>query len=124
MIGAPRYFSTIWAWVQSWIDPGTAAKLQLVAPGEVLPTLRSFIHLRDIPEKYGGGLHYEVGMAPVLDSKLCQLLGWPSESGKGMPKGPMHWVDEPAGSKVAIAVGSIGGTKRYEQFATLCLNKP
>lgn len=123
MIGAPRYISTIWAWVQNWVDPGTAAKLQIVAPGEVHSTLTSFIHLKDIPERYGGRLQYEVGTDPVLDVELCQVLGWPSGSENRLPNGPMHWVDDPAGSKVAVAVGSIGGKRRYERFATLFPDK-
>lgn len=82
------------------------------------------MHLDDIPEKYGGRLHYEVGMAPVLDSELCEVLGWSSGSETALPSGPIQLVDDPAGSKVAMAVGSIGGTKRYERVATLCLNKP
>ena len=55
-------------------------------------------------------------MRPDLDQELRETLGGLAE----YPKGPLKWVNrEGEGERVAVAVGRIGGVKRYERFAVV-----
>ena len=119
VIGAPSYFSTVWGWVKNWVDPVTVAKLQLVAPNEVLSTLTSLVDIANIPKKYGGELAFEPGMSPMLDDKIHERLNWTQSSDGKYPDGPIQWVNNADGSKTAVAVGTVAGEKRRYEFATL-----
>lgn len=53
-------------------------------------------------------------MRPVLDQELRQLLGGVTE----FPPGPLKWINgEEEGERVAVAVGRVGGAKRWERLA-------
>ena len=113
---APSFFPTIWSWIKGFLDPVTASKLQLVPRTETLSTLSAYIPLSSIPTKYGGELAFELGMRPVLDQELKETLGGLTE----YPLGPLKWISgESEGERVAVAVGSVGGVKRYERFAVV-----
>lgn len=115
-MGAPSYFPAIWSWVKVLLDPVTANKLRFLSPEEILPTLETIMDIEDIPQMYGGKLPYEPGMAPILDKQICDTLGL---GDKGLPEGPVHWVNRPDGSKAAVAVGAVKGEKRRAEFATV-----
>ena len=55
-------------------------------------------------------------MRPELDQELRETLGGLTE----YPLGPLKWINgEGEGERVAVAVGSVGGVKRYERFAVV-----
>lgn len=97
----------------------TVPKVQLPSPEELLPLLETYMHIEDIPQKYGGELKTEGGKMPVLDSKISDVLEWAPASEKSLPPGPLHWVNGPDGSKTAVAVGVVNGEKRCVEFASI-----
>ena len=53
-------------------------------------------------------------MRPVPDQELSEILGGRSE----VPLGPLKWINgEGEGKRVAVAVGRVGGVKRWERLA-------
>lgn len=55
-------------------------------------------------------------MRPDLDQELRETLGGLTE----YPLGPLKWINgEGEAERVAVAVGSVGGVKRYERFAVV-----
>ena len=53
-------------------------------------------------------------MRPDLDQELRETLGGLTE----YPLGPLKWINgEGKAERVAVAVGRVGGVKRYERFA-------
>ena len=55
-------------------------------------------------------------MRPDLDQELKETLGGLTE----YPLGPLKWINgEGEGERVAVAVGRVGGVKRYERFAVV-----
>ena len=53
-------------------------------------------------------------MPSVLDQELREALGGMTE----YPPGPLKWINgEGEGERVAIAVGRVGGEKRWERLA-------
>ncbi|KAI0408302.1 CRAL/TRIO domain protein [Xylaria palmicola] len=107
VLNAPPYFSKIWAFLKGWIDPGTATKLVIVSPADVLPTLLEIIDIESIPERYGGKSTADNGMVPPVDG-LKGLLGV-----EALPDGPIKWtVDQ--GNRTAVAVGVRDGKARHE----------
>ncbi|KAL8815827.1 MAG: hypothetical protein Q9223_005075 [Gallowayella weberi] len=119
VIGAPSYFSTIWGWIKKWVDAGTVEKLRILPQGEVLPTLKEFIDIENIPTRFGGQFEYETGMSYDLDPVIARRLVWKSGSDNKLPRGPIKWVETGDGNKMAIAVGSQGGKMRKEKLAVL-----
>ena len=103
------------------MDPATAAKLIILAPAEVLPTLTTFIDLDNIPTKFGGAFHFTPGMIPDIDLGIRRVFDWSPSSRKELPPGPIKWSLDSAGRKVAVAVGSVDGILRFEPFAVLSM---
>ncbi|KAL8728360.1 MAG: hypothetical protein Q9181_005370 [Wetmoreana brouardii] len=119
IIGAPTYFSTIWGWIKNWVDPGTVEKLQVLSHAEVLPTLKEYIDLANIPTRFGGQFKYEIGMSYDLDPVIARRLVWPPGSEEKFPMGPVKWTQTDDGCKLAIAVGSQGGKERSQKLAVI-----
>ena len=105
---------TIWNWVKGWIDPVTASKIQYLNPADVLTTLTSHIEIANVPKRYGGELDFECGMLPDLDPIIKEMLG-----GKQYPPGPVKWIQGEGGDRIAVAVGSANGRKRYDRLSTV-----
>lgn len=102
-----------------WLDPGTAAKLVVLPPAEVLPTLTTLIDLDNIPTKLGGDFNFTQGMIPDVDEGIGRALVWEPASRKSLPPGPLKWSVDSVGRKVAVAVGSVDGKPRVETIAVL-----
>ncbi|KAI4250835.1 MAG: hypothetical protein LQ352_005225 [Teloschistes flavicans] len=119
LIGAPSYFSTIWGWVKNWVDPGTVEKLKVLSHAEVLPTLKEYIDVENIPTRFGGQLKYETGMGYDLDPVITRRLVWLSGSDNKFPKGPITWVRTGDGCKMAVAIGSQHGKERMKKLAVI-----
>jgi hypothetical protein len=117
VIGAPFYFSKIWACIKGWIDPGTASKLVFLSGSNVLQTLSERIEITDIPEMFGGELRFKPGMLPILDPELKASLNWHVPSHEAFPPGPIKWALSDHNQGMAIAVGSMGETLRSEPLA-------
>ena len=94
------------------------AKLFILTPEEVLPTLQQYVELADIPQRFGGEFEFYHGMQPVLDPVITDMLSWQPSHGS-FPKGPMKWVDEGWGRRAAVGVGSTDGRTRDEKVAVL-----
>ncbi|OQE38504.1 hypothetical protein PENCOP_c008G01428 [Penicillium coprophilum] len=114
---APSYYSTVWKYLKSWVDPYTAEKIVVLLKSEVLPTLREYIDDANIPTKFGGEFPFTHGMLPDLDDSIQQLLD--SNSSKSLPPGPLKWIQDSDGRRVALAVGSKAGSERNDKIATV-----
>lgn len=101
------------------LDPVTVSKVQILSPKEILPVLEEYMDKEDIPVRYGGKLPTKPGMMPQLDAKLSEVLQWSSSSEISLPPGPLHWVNDPDGSRTAVAVGAVKGEQRRSEFASL-----
>jgi hypothetical protein len=117
VIGAPSYFSRIWSFIKSWIDPVTASKILFLSKEDVLPTLSDHIDVMDIPRNFGGQFDYQPGMLPTPNEAIKQILGWTSGDKRvHLPSGPLKWTVEEDGSHIATAVGAVDGEMRYERW--------
>ncbi|KAJ8122324.1 hypothetical protein ONZ43_g1450 [Nemania bipapillata] len=107
LLNAPPSFARIWAFIKSWIDPKTAAKLVIVPSADIMTTLLETIDIECIPERYGGKSTAETGKVPPVDG-LKGLLGV-----EELPEGPIKWtIDQ--GNRTAVAVGVREGEARRE----------
>lgn len=108
IVGSPNFFSTIWAWINRWFDPGTVSKIfilsyvvrllshlracadsppaRLDSADEVKPTLMKYIDEENIPKRYGGTLNWDYGDPVSLDADSQQLLGIDH-----LPRGPVRF---------------------------------
>ncbi|GAP86820.1 putative CRAL TRIO domain protein [Rosellinia necatrix] len=111
VLNAPPYFSKIWAFIKSWIDPNTAKKLVIVPPEDVLTTLSETIDVECIPERYGGKSKAKDGELPSV-AGLQDLLGV-----QELPEGPIKWATD-QGIRTAVAVGVRGGEARREVLSS------
>ncbi|KAJ0115741.1 sec14 cytosolic factor [Diaporthe amygdali] len=122
IIGAPAFFSTVWAWVKRWFDPVTVSKIFILSHSEVLPVLSSFIDPANIPRKYGGTLDFAWGDAPNLDPVIVKAADWegPAKDSPAFPKGPAYWRPIDGGKRVeCVAVGSVDKVERCVRVCTL-----
>lgn len=100
------------------MDPNTVKKLHILQASEVLPTLQQYIDMENIAQRFGGDFEYEHGMQPSLDAEVREVLKWlpPNAS---LPMGPLKWIDQGKGGKIAVAVGHNEGREREERVARL-----
>ncbi|KAI3391947.1 hypothetical protein diail_6593 [Diaporthe ilicicola] len=124
IIGAPAFFSTVWAWVKRWFDPVTVSKIFILSQSEVLPTLTSFIDPANIPRQYGGTLDFAWGDAPNLDPVIRDTADWEGAAAKtdnpAFPKGPLYWRPVDGGKRVeCVAVGSVDKVERCVRVCTM-----
>ena len=57
IINVPSVFPFVWRMVKPWLDPATAAKIEIYAgPKEYEPALKNFIGEDNLPSNYGGKL--------------------------------------------------------------------
>lgn len=119
IIGAPAFFSTVWGWVKRWFDPVTVSKIFILSHAEVLPTLKTFITLENIPKQYGGSLDFTWGDMPTLDPKIQDLATW--ENGfTAFPTGPVYWKKIDDGKRMeCVAVGSVDKKDRNVRVCTI-----
>lgn len=122
IIGAPSFFPTVWGWIKKWFDPITTSKIFILSHQQVLPTLKSFIDIANIPKKYGGELDFECGKIPVLDQQVrdCLSIAAGSDAEKLFLTAPVRWIKAGDDDEMtALGVGSIDGKQRRETVATL-----
>lgn len=84
-----------------------------------MPTLKSLIDPSHIPKQFGGDLVFKHGMAPILDEGLYQRLVWLSEPKGILPVGPIKWITDDHGKRIAVAVGTVHGEPRHHVIASL-----
>ncbi|KAK0722653.1 CRAL-TRIO domain-containing protein, partial [Lasiosphaeria miniovina] len=119
IIGAPYFFSTVWGWIKRWFDPVTVSKIFILSASEVLPTLQSFIDIKNIPKQYGGELEFDYPGRPNLDPFLLDRATW-ANGHTAFPVGPMYWLPVEGGKEVeCIAVGRKDNVERRERVCTL-----
>ena len=122
MLGAPVFFPTVWGWIKRWFDPITTSKIFVLSSTQVLPTLRQFIEIENIPAKYGGQLKFECGDDPNLDPDLREYLEFTAGPGseKDFLTSPVRWLEAGEdGQMQAVGVGTRDGKQRQEKLATL-----
>jgi len=123
IIGAPSYFSKIWACIKGWIHHVTASKLVFLSPQVVLPTLEQFIDSENIPQAFGGASILEAEKPLSLDSALENLFTWWVSSRPGLPPGLLRWVKKSDGRHVAAAPGTTEYNDcRWKEVAELKIN--
>ncbi|KAL1896744.1 hypothetical protein Sste5346_004376 [Sporothrix stenoceras] len=123
IIGAPMFFSTVWGWIKRWFDPVTVSKIFILGHHEVLPTLLSFIDIKNIPKQYGGELEFNWGEMPNLDPAIRERATW-EQGFDSFPKGPLYWRPLPTADNgeervECIAVGSENQVDRLVRVCTL-----
>jgi hypothetical protein len=101
------------------VDPRTAEKLVILTKNEVLPRLTASIDLANIPKGHGGEFLFQHGMVPKLDSGIYEQLEWLSQPPGMLPPGPIKWVVNGEGRRMAVAVGSFSGEPRHQPLAVL-----
>ncbi|POS69828.1 SEC14 cytosolic factor [Diaporthe helianthi] len=121
IIGAPSFFSTVWAWVKRWFDPVTVSKIFILSQHEVLPVLTSYVDPANIPKKYGGTLDFSWGDMPNLDPAICAAADWEGkQTTPAFPKGPAYWRPIDGGKRwECVAVGSVDKKERCERVCTI-----
>lgn len=128
IIGAPAFFSTVWAWVKRWFDPVTVSKIFILSHSEVLPTLSSYIDPANIPRKYGGTLDFGWGDMPNLDPVIRDTADWEGAAAKenpAFPKGPAYWRPIDGGKRLeCVAVGSVDKVERCVRVCTIPVAVP
>lgn len=112
MLNAPSYFGYFWTFLKKWLEPRTAAKLEIIAPADVQKTLFDLIDEDSIPAQFGGKCPYTHGLVPQVDDGLRKLLG--TAEGAALPKGPIKWVVNAAGDEELVAVGTSGEKVRKD----------
>ncbi|CAK7243451.1 MAG: hypothetical protein STHCBS139747_004974 [Sporothrix thermara] len=118
IIGAPMFFSTVWGWIKRWFDPVTVSKIFILGSHEVLPTLLTFIDIKNIPKQYGGELEFNWGEMPNLDPAIRERLTW-SDGFDAIPKGPLYWRPIDEERLECIAVGSENQKERLVRVCTI-----
>lgn len=113
VVGAPYFFSTIWALVMRWFDPATTRKIFVLQADQVTATLTQFIEVKHLPRRFGGELEWEVGMPPALDKEAEAVVG--RLAGRWV-EGPIRYLPRAEGD-VLMAVGSVDGKARREVLA-------
>lgn len=115
IIGAPGFFTTVWGWIKRWFDPVTVSKIFILSPAEVLPTLKSFIAVENIPKKYGGELDFGWNDHPRLDATIKNTVEWAEGYDAEFPDGPLYWVPIDGGKRLqCVARGTVGGKERRD----------
>lgn len=119
IIGAPMFFSTVWAWIKRWFDPITVSKIFILGSHEVKSTLEAFVDPKNIPKQYGGELEFNWGEMPNLDPVIVETATW--ENGyTHFPKGPVYWRAMDDGKRLeCVAVGSHDQKERLERVCTI-----
>ena len=112
VIGAPKYFDRIWSFVKGWIDPVTAAKIDIIPSTALAATLAAYIDTENIPHKFGGTLDFQIGALPNLDSAARKVLSDALVSDSTALQGPFKWVTNGKGQRLAIATGIVQGHSR------------
>lgn len=100
------------------VDPGTFDKLVIVSSKEIFPTLSKFIDIENIPKSYGGGFDMAPEMCPSLDKSLTESLVWTIPE-KKLPPGPMLWLQDQDGSRIAAAVDGSNEKGGMKEVAAL-----
>lgn len=123
IIGAPAFFPTVWGWVKRWFDPITVSKIFILSQANLLPTLKQYIDIDNIPKKYGGNLDFEWGQMPNLDPVIEAAIKWENpvvQNGKNtFPIGPIAWENGENGALKAVAVGHENGQARRRTVFTI-----
>lgn len=105
IVNSPTFFPTIWGWIkasyfclpfelsgktyilaiQGWFDEGTRCKFHVLGR-DYGSILRTIIDPKDLPQPYGGELHWKFEDEPCLDDETQAIIG-------EVPKGPAIFVD-------------------------------
>ncbi|KAK1447369.1 CRAL/TRIO domain-containing protein [Colletotrichum melonis] len=119
IIGAPAFFSTVWAWIKRWFDPITVSKIFILSPHEVRPTLEQFIEPRNIPKQYGGELEFKFGDQPTVDSAWEGIVEWAPGHDRFTSR-PAIWRETEDGARVeCIGIGSVKGVEQNEVICSV-----
>ncbi|KAK4497464.1 hypothetical protein PRZ48_011915 [Zasmidium cellare] len=123
VVGAPSFFPTVWEWAKRWFDPITVQKISILSNANTLSTLEKFVHIDNIPKKYGGNLDWAFGDMPALEPALADSLRWKEEirqkGHRTFPIGPIKWQYDDDGDLVAVAIGTQNGAPREKVIAGL-----
>ncbi|EMD39747.1 hypothetical protein CERSUDRAFT_112035 [Gelatoporia subvermispora B] len=106
VLHAPSFFPTVWGWIKGWFDPGTRAKIHIVAAdpsGRAPAELTALIAPSDLPQPYGGELPWRFEDPPALDEQAAAALGGQ------LPRGPVEWVGRVKRLGEAETVNGTGG---------------
>ena len=94
------------------------SKIFVLNHNEVLPTLKSFIDIKQIPKSYGGELEWGWGDRPSLDPAIRAVVTW--ENGfTDFPDGPVYWRPIDGDRYECVAVGSVKQVDRLQRVCTM-----
>ena len=103
--------------MKGWIDPVTAAKIDIIPSADLSTTLTAYIDSENIPEKFGGSLDFKIGTLPNLDRAARTVLSDALVSDSIALKGPFKWMKNGEGQRLAIATGTVRGLPRHATSA-------
>ncbi len=94
------------------------SKIFVLSHHEVLPMLKSFVDIKNIPKSYGGELDWSWGDKPALDPAIRDAVTWEGAL-TDFPDGPKYWRPIEGDKLECIAVGSIKQVDRTERVCTI-----
>lgn len=98
--------------LKGWLDPVTAAKIEILDNTDIANTLSSYIELRNVPKQFGGEFEFEHGMLPKPDEDIQKVLDVALPAGLSSLAGPFKWVVDGSGRRMVVPVGTIDGRTR------------
>ena len=110
VVGAPFFFPTVWSMVTRWFDPNTTKKIFVLGSGQQKEMMLKYIDKKDLPERFGGELQWNMGDHPNPDDETRRMVGKLKD---GWIDGPIRYISKPEGD-VLMAVGSVDGNLRRE----------
>jgi len=115
VVGAPKFFPTIWKFIMAWFEPETTRKIAVLGHHESRDTLRRDLGPENLPKRFGGDLDWEFGGFPVL-SPDAAAPSFGKRLAEKWVAGPLRFMDGPETKSRVIAVGSHNGEMRREEL--------
>jgi len=89
IINAPSFFSTVWSYIQGWLDEKTCLKIHVLSQAQQAELLVE-IDAENLPKLYGGQLDWEYHDAPNLDEPTKEAF---KAIGGNCPGGPFEYAE-------------------------------
>ena len=105
--------------LKGWIDPVTAAKIEIIDSADVVKVLSSYIAPENIPKHFGGSFEFEHGMLPDLDGETRKVLDSVVSVDTSSLVGPFKWVLDELNERSIVPVGTFQGRRRDVIFLGL-----
>lgn len=99
--------------MEGWIDPVTAAKIDIIPSADLSTTLTAYIDSENIAKKFGGTHDFQIGTLPNLDRAARTVLSNALVLDSTALQGPLKWMTNGEGQRLAIATGTVQSLPRH-----------